>query len=123
MTADAPTVFVVDDDLSVRRAVDRLLRSAGFLVESFGSGDEFLEQVGPERRGCVVLDVRMPGQSGFDLFDRLIADGRDLGVIFVTGHTDLPAAMRAMNAGATFHFLVKPFEAEELISAVEQALR
>ena len=124
MTASTATVFIVDDDVSVRRAVGRLLRTAGFQVESFASGQEFFDQVDADRRGCIVLDVRMPGQSGFDLFGRLTSDRRNLGVIFITGHADLPSAMRAMNTSpGNFHFLLKPFEADALIVAVGQALR
>jgi len=124
MTAAPATVFVVDDDLSVHRAVSRLLRTAGFHVESFPSGEEFFCNVEAGRRGCIVLDVRMPGQSGFDLSDRLTSDGWNLAVILITGHADLPAARRAMNnIPSRFHFLPKPFEADALIQAVRQALR
>ena len=122
--SDSPsTVFVVDDDPSVRRAVERLLRASGFRVETFVSGDEFLEKVDADRTGCVVLDVRMPGQSGFDVFDRLTSEGRDLRVIFITGHADLATAVRATNSRSPeFQLLMKPFEAEALIEAVNKAL-
>lgn len=124
MNLEPATVFVIDDDESVRRAVDRLLRIEGFRVESFASCAEFLEQVHPTRHGCVVLDVRMPGYSGFDLFELLTGQRRELGVIFVTGHANFDIAIRSVaNTITDFQFLVKPFEADELITAVRQALR
>jgi FixJ family two-component response regulator len=114
-------VFVVDDDPSVRRGLERLLRSAGHRVESFASARDFLDR--PEHDGprCLVLDVRMPGQSGLDLHDRLVASGRDIPVIFITGHADVPMAVRAMKAGA-IDFLSKPFDDAELLGATQQAL-
>jgi FixJ family two-component response regulator len=120
---EAARVFVVDDDPSVRTAVVRLLRTAGFTVESFPSGAAFLEQVEPDQGGCLVLDVKMPSQSGFDLFERVAADRRSLSVIFITGHADLTAVMRRVGApAANYHFLTKPFEADALIAAVRRAL-
>lgn len=121
MSEPEATVFVVDDDPSVRRGLERLLRTAGHRVESFASAREFLER--PEHDGprCLVLDVRMPGQSGLDLHDRLVASGRDIPVIFITGHADVPMAVRAMKAGAV-DFLSKPFDDDELLGAARQAL-
>jgi FixJ family two-component response regulator len=121
MSEPEATVFVVDDDPSVRRGLERLLRTAGHRVESFASAREFLER--PEHDGprCLVLDVRMPGQSGLDLHDRLVASGRDIPVIFITGHADVPMAVRAMKAGA-IDFLSKPFDDAELLGAARQAL-
>ena len=121
MSEPEATVFVVDDDPSVRRGLERLLRTAGHRVESFASAREFLER--PEHEGprCLVLDVRMPGQSGLDLHDRLVASGRDIPVIFITGHADVPMAVRAMKAGAV-DFLSKPFDDAELLGAARQAL-
>ena len=121
MSEPEATVFVVDDDPSVRRGLERLLRTAGHRVESFASAREFLER--PEHDGprCLVLDVRMPGQSGLDLHDRLVASGRDIPVIFITGHADVPMAVRAMKAGAV-DFLSKPFDDAELLGAARQAL-
>ena len=121
MSEPEATIFVVDDDPSVRRGLERLLRTAGHRVESFASAREFLER--PEHDGprCLVLDVRMPGQSGLDLHDRLVASGRDIPVIFITGHADVPMAVRAMKAGAV-DFLSKPFDDSELLGAARQAL-
>jgi FixJ family two-component response regulator len=121
VTDPAAIVFVVDDDSSVRRGLDRLLRAAGMRVESFASAREFLDR--PEHDGprCLVLDVRMPGQSGLELHERLVATGRDIPVIFITGHADVPMAVRAMKAGAV-DFLSKPFDDAELLGAAGQAL-
>lgn len=121
MTHSNAIVFVVDDDLSVRRGLDLLLRTAGHRVESFASAREFLARAEHEGPRCLVLDIRMPGQSGLDLYERLVASGRDIPVIFITGHADIPMAVRAMKAGAV-DFLPKPFEDEELLRATRQAL-
>jgi FixJ family two-component response regulator len=118
---DRPTVFVVDDDPSVRRGLERLLRSAGHRVETFGSAREFLERGDAEAGGCLVLDVRMPGQSGLELYEVLAAAGYSLPVIFITGHGDIPMAVRAIKAGAV-DFLPKPFDDDALLEAVRQAL-
>jgi FixJ family two-component response regulator len=121
MSESEATVFVVDDDPSVRRGLERLLRTAGHRVESFASAREFLERPDHDGPRCLVLDVRMPGQSGLDLHDRLVASGRDIPVIFITGHADVPMAVRAMKAGAV-DFLSKPFDDSELLGAARQAL-
>jgi len=123
MTDDRPIVFLVDDDLSVRRAVARLLRSAGLCVETYPSGRQFIDALMAQpRRGCLVLDVRMPGMSGFDVLDCLAALGRTLPVVLVSGDGDIPTAVRAMNAGCS-SFLAKPFEEDKLLDAVRQALQ
>lgn len=121
MNHDDALVFVVDDDPSVRRGLDRLLRAAGHRVEAFGSAREFLERAEHEGPRCLVLDVRMPGQGGLELYEHLVATGRDIPVIFITGHADVPMAVRAMKAGAV-DFLSKPFEDSELLGAAAQAL-
>ena len=121
MTDGDALVFVIDDDPSVRRGLDRLLRAAGHRVESFASAPEFLDRAEHDGPRCLVLDVRMPGQSGLDLYERLVASGRDIPVIFITGHADVPMAVRAMKAGAV-DFLSKPFEDSELLGAAAQAL-
>jgi FixJ family two-component response regulator len=115
------TVFVVDDDLSVRRGLERLLRSDGYRVETFASAREFLERADLHGPGCLVVDVRMPGASGLDLQRALTAAGHDTPVIFITGHGDVSLASRAMAAGAV-EFLAKPFDDEALLDAVRQAL-
>ena len=122
MTRDLPVVCVVDDDVSVRRAMDRLLRAEGFSVETFGSGSEFLHALGCGRRGCAVLDVKMPRMSGFDVLECLAERGSTLPVILVTGHGDVPMAVRAMKVGCV-SFLPKPFEDDDLLDAVREALR
>jgi FixJ family two-component response regulator len=116
-----PTVFVVDDDPSVRRGLERLLRSAGYRAETFASAREFLQRGDPNAGGCLVLDVRMPGQSGLELYDVLATAGHSIPVIFITGHGDIPMAVRAIKAGAV-DFLPKPFDDEALLEAVRQAL-
>lgn len=120
MTA-APTVFVVDDDLAVRQALASLIGSVDLRVECFASSGEFLRRHRREGPACLVLDVRLPGLSGLDLQQQL-SDGEDLiPIIFISGHGDIPMAVRAMKAGA-FEFLPKPFRDEELLQAIRQAL-
>ena len=116
-----PVVFVVDDDPSLRTAVARLIQSVGLRARTFESAEAFLANVDPSMPGCLVLDVRMPGQGGLELYERLVATGRDIPVIFITGHADVPMAVRAMKAGAV-DFLSKPFEDSELLGAASQAL-
>ena len=120
---DAPTstVFVVDDDASVRTAVRRLLGSVGLPCETFGTATEFLKRAEQGVYGCLLLDVRMPGPSGIDLQRMLTAAGHDLPIIFVTGHADVPLTVRAMKAGA-LEVLTKPFDDQVLLDAVYQAL-
>jgi len=115
------TVCVVDDDVSVRRGLERLLRSAGYRVLTFGSAREFLERAEGARPSCLILDIRMPGQNGLDLHETLAASGRDMPVIFITGNGDIPMAVRAMKAGAV-DFLAKPFDDRELLDAVSSAI-
>jgi two-component system response regulator FixJ len=122
MNLECPIVFVIDDDASVRRAVCRLLRAEGFCVETFASGLDFLRALDCSRKGCVLLDVRMPGLSGFEVLESLNARGRTLPVILITGHGDVPMAVRAMKVGCV-SFLAKPFEDEALLGAVRDALR
>ena len=121
MTEPAPTVFVIDDDPSVRRALQRLMRSAGHRVEAFGSAREFLQRGHHNGPGCLVLDVRMPGLTGLDLQAALAAAGYTMPIIFITGHGDVPTSVRAMKAGAV-DFLTKPFKDQELLNAVGNAL-
>jgi FixJ family two-component response regulator len=121
MTETPATVFVVDDDVSVRRGLERLLRSAGYQVRMFSSARDFLEQDRLDDLGCLVLDLRMPGQSGLDLYEALTATGRDRSVVFITGHGDVPTAVRAMKAGAV-DFLPKPVDDGVLLEAVARAM-
>jgi FixJ family two-component response regulator len=121
MSEAEPTIAVVDDDLSIRRSLERLLRSAGYRVTTFASAREFLERLASDRPDCAVLDVRMPGQSGLDLHGKLAAAGRDIPAIFITGDADFPTADRAMKAGPA-DFLSKPFDAHVLLSAIERAV-
>jgi FixJ family two-component response regulator len=120
-TETRETVFVVDDHPSVRSALNRLLGSVGLACETFDSGAAFLERVARGATGCVLLDVRMPGLSGFDVQQRLLGDGNDLPIIFLTAYADVPMTVRAMKAGA-LEVLTKPFEEQPLLDAVQQAL-
>jgi FixJ family two-component response regulator len=121
VTEAAPIVFVVDDDPSVRRSTERLVRSAGFEVKTFGSAAEFLESPQPEGPACLVLDVRMPGRSGLDLQRDLTESGIQIPVIFVTGHANIPMTVRAMKAGAV-EFLTKPYRRNDLLQAIRGAI-
>ena len=118
---DGPTVFVVDDDHSVRRSVVRLLETAGLRVEGFSSAEAFLERERPGGPGCVVLDVRMPGMSGLELQRRLTVAGGPMAIVFITGHGDVPMNVEAMKAGAV-DFLLKPFDDEALLAAIDRAV-
>jgi len=114
-------VFVVDDDASLRGALARLLHSAGYQTETFASAEGFLAQSRFDAPGCILLDVRMPGLNGLELQQTLAAADRQLPIVFITGHGDVPTSVRAMKAGAE-DFLPKPFDDEELLKAVAQAL-
>jgi FixJ family two-component response regulator len=116
----AHTIFLVDDDPGVLRALSRVLREEGWKVETFESADAFLAR--PDRReGCLVLDVSMPGLDGLELQRRLAETGRSLPIVFVSGHGDIPMSVRAIKAGAT-DFLTKPVRAEALVAAVRTAI-
>src|SRR5579859_1405074 len=114
-------VFIVDDDLSVRRTTERLIRSAGFKAQTFTSAREFLASPRPEGPACLVLDVRMPGLSGMELQRELAQSGIHIPIIFITGHGDIPMSVRAMKAGAV-EFLTKPFRSRALLDAVRAAI-
>jgi FixJ family two-component response regulator len=114
-------VFVVDDDASMRRSLERLLRSFGYAVEGYASAAAFLARPPASGIACLVLDLRMPGMDGLDLQGRLAARGDDLPVVFVSGHGDVPSSVRAMKAGA-LDFLTKPFDESVLRAAIERAL-
>jgi FixJ family two-component response regulator len=115
------TVFVVDDDEAVRDSLALLLRSVELAVATFISANEFLDSYDPAAPGCLILDVRLPGMSGLELQQRLADDGADLPIVFITGHGDVPMAVRAMRRGAV-DFLQKPFSDQELLDRVQQAL-
>jgi FixJ family two-component response regulator len=116
-----PTIFVIDDDLSMRRALDNLFKSVGFAVELFASPQEFLQGERPDRSGCIVLDVRFPGRSGLDMQRDMANAAIQLPIIFITGYGDIPMSVRAMKAGAV-EFLTKPFRDQDLLDAVATAL-
>ena len=117
----APTVFVVDDDPSIREALSSLIRSVKLRVETFSSAQEFLRHERPDAPACLVLDVRMNGISGLELQQRLIRQCVHLPIIFITAHGDIPMSVRAMKAGAV-EFLTKPFRDQDLLDAIHQAL-
>lgn len=117
-----PTVFVVDDDDAVRDSLTILLESAGYRAKPYGSGRALLEAVGPEARGCIIADVRMPGMDGLELQQALAQRGVGLPVIIMTGHGDVPIAVRAMKAGA-IDFVEKPFAEDAILSAVASAMQ
>lgn len=112
---------VVDDDPSVRDALDSLLRSIGLQTQVLGSPAELLQAALPDLPGCIVLDVRLPGISGLDLQDQLAAQGVHLPIVFMTGHGDIPMTVRAMKAGAV-DFLSKPFRDQDMLDAVSAAI-
>jgi FixJ family two-component response regulator len=120
VTDPGATVFVVDDDPSIRRALGRLLKAAGFLVEAFDSADAFLAAPRVPEAVCLVLDVSMPGRSGLDLQGILGDRSPDLPVVFITGNGSIPTAVRAMKAGAV-DFLTKPFREKDLLTAIRRA--
>ena len=119
--AAAGTVFIVDDDTSVRASIQGLLKSVGLRSEAFGTGQEFLRSRRPDTPSCLVLDVRLPGVNGLD-FQRQLADaGVHIPIIFITGHGDIPMTVKAMKSGAV-EFLTKPFRDQDLLDAIHQAL-
>ncbi len=122
MANNKPLVFIVDDDASVRKSLQRLIRSADIAVKAFSSAHEFLEyDEGCTDPRCMVLDVRMPGMSGLNLQEKLAESGRNLPIIFMTAYGDIPMTVRAMKKGAV-HFLEKPFSDHDLLDAIHAAL-
>src|SRR5215471_8835272 len=116
----APTVFVVDDDVSVRESLELLIRDAGWEVETFASAQEFLARPRVPTPSCLVLDVNLPDLNGLDLQKRLAQDG-GISIVFITGYGDVPTTVKAMKAGAV-EFLTKPFGDEVLLGAIKQAV-
>jgi FixJ family two-component response regulator len=121
-SAAVPTVFIVDDDRSLRQAIHDLVESVGLRAESFASGEEFLRAKHISHPSCLVLDVRLPQMSGLDFHHRLVATGVQIPVIFITAHGDIPMSVRALKAGAV-EFLPKPFRDQDLLDAIQQALQ
>ena len=121
MTNAADMVFVIDDDESIREALNSLIRSVGLNVATFASAQEFLQSKRPDVPACLILDVRMPGLSGLDLQRDLAEANIHIPIIFITGHGDIPMSVRAMKAGAV-EFLTKPFRDQDLLDAIQQAL-
>jgi len=117
----AGKVFVVDDDKSFLRSMDRLLRTAGYEVRTFISAREFLAADRGDGQSCLLLDLRMPGVSGIDLQEQLVASGYDIPIVFLSGHAEFRSGVRAMKAGA-IDFLAKPFTETELLAAIGKAL-
>ena len=118
---DAPVVFVVDDDPSVRSSLKLLISTVGLQVESFESADTFLQRKPPDAPSCLVLDVRLRGSSGLDFQRQLAARNIRIPIVFITGHGDIPMTVKAMKAGA-IEFLSKPFRDQDLLDAVRTGL-
>jgi FixJ family two-component response regulator len=120
--ADEPIVFIIDDDPSVRDALGNLFRSVGLRVEVFGSAPEFLQSKPPDVASCLILDIRLPRQSGLDFQADLMKGGIHIPIIFMTGHGDIPMSVKAMKAGAV-DFLTKPFRDQDMLDAVATAIQ
>jgi FixJ family two-component response regulator len=114
-------VFVVDDDASVREALERLIRSAGLRVEAFASAEEFLKRPRADAPSCLVLDVRLPDLSGLDLQRRMVDANNEIPIVFITGHGDIPTTVRAMKAGAV-QFLTKPLVEGDVLESIRDAI-
>lgn len=114
-------IAIVDDDPSVREGLSSLIRSVGLRVKTFASAQEFLSRSDAETPSCLVLDLQMPGLSGLDLQKQMAEAEMEIPIVFLTGHGDIPASVRAMKAGAV-EFLTKPFEEQELLRAIEEAI-
>jgi FixJ family two-component response regulator len=121
MQDEQATVFVIDDDEPVRESLESLIRSAGLRVIAFASAQEFLASPRDDVTSCLVLDLRLPGQSGLDLQKRLTELNIQIPIVFITGHGDIPTSVRAMKAGAV-EFLTKPFGDQDLLDAIKQAI-
>jgi FixJ family two-component response regulator len=121
LTEERAVVFVIDDDSSMRLALEDLIRSVGLEVRVFATPQEFLQSERPAAPGCLVLDVRLPGMSGLAFQRELLKEGVTLPVIFITGHGDIPMSVRAMKAGAV-EFLTKPFHDQDLLDAIHSAI-
>ena len=118
---DIPTVFVIDDDADVRASIQGQLKSAGLRSESFETAEQFLQRRPPDSPSCLILDVNLPGINGLDFQQQLRNAGRQIPIIFVTGHGDIPMTVKAMKSGAV-EFLTKPLKRQTLLEAIQQAL-
>lgn len=116
-----PIVYVIDDDSLIRRGLESLIRSVGLRVDTFATAHEFMQSKRPEVPSCLVLDVRLPDQSGLDLQRGLVAAGINIPIIFITGHGDIPMSVRAMREGA-LEFLTKPVRGQDLLDAIQKAI-
>lgn len=121
MNGGGAIVYLVDDDASVRRTTERLIRSMGYYVQTFASAQEFLSFARPRGPACLVLDIRMPGMTGMELQQKLQQSARLVPIIFITAHGDVPIAVQAMKAGAV-EFLTKPFKSRDLKRAIQTAV-
>jgi FixJ family two-component response regulator len=121
MTEEPPTVFVIDDDISVRDAIEGIVKSIGLRAETFVSVQDFLKKSPPDGPNCLVLDVRLPGLSGLDFQRELTKSNILVPIVFITGYGDIPMTVQAMKAGAV-EFLTKPFRDQDLLDAIHQAL-
>ena len=119
---DGPLVAIVDDDELFRRSIERLVRSAGFTVEAFGSAEDFLERGDMDRTACAILDMKLPGMSGLDLQQRLIATPTPIPIVFVSAHDEAMMQANALRAGAVA-FLRKPFDNSTLLDALSRSIR
>jgi FixJ family two-component response regulator len=122
MTSSGPLISIVDDDLSVRRALRRLVQSASYVVQTFASAREFLDASAGARPACLVLDLCLGGMSGFELQERLATDGSGIPVILITAHDDAVTSERVRQSGAAA-YLLKPFDGQVLLDAIESAVR
>jgi FixJ family two-component response regulator len=122
MTTPGYVIMIVDDDISIRRAARRLIKSHGFAVETFGSAEDFLASEQVKQTACMILDIQMPGLNGLELQQRLGALGYQIPIIFITALDDEGARAQALNAGA-LAYLVKPFDDVDLLNCINQALR
>jgi RNA polymerase sigma factor (sigma-70 family) len=116
-----PTVFIVDDDVEVRDAIKLLMDSVGLAAQTFASAQDYLDHFDPDRPGCLVLDIRMKGMSGLDLQERLMEEPVHPPIVIITGHGDVPMAVRAVKGGAV-DFIEKPFNDQVLLDAVHRAI-
>jgi FixJ family two-component response regulator len=121
MAEERPTVYVIDDDVSVRDAIEGVVKSVGLRAETFASTQAFLNRIPSDGPNCLILDVRLPGLSGLDFQQQLTQAKTNIPIIFVTGYGDIPMTVRAMKAGA-IEFLTKPFRDQDLLDAIQRAL-